>query len=166
MSKDTQPKPVGEVTIRSYRRVPQFSEETEAFTATIYLDGKKAGVATNRGQGAPNRYDFPDHERYTAFMAYAKAWGDTNGVIVEAADALIGGLCEDYQLANEARALLKLRANTVILVEKEPRWFTDDHSGDPAYYEDSTLLVVPDGVESATLAAERNAHTWRVIPTA
>lgn len=166
MTKSTQPTPVNEVTIRNYKPVDALSEDSLAFTATIYLDGKRAGVATNQGHGAPNSYHFTDIERDRAFMAYAESWGQANGVSVEAADALIGKLCEDFELTKEARALLKLRTNTVILIEKGPRWFTDDHSGEPAYYAEPSLLVVPDGKDPATLAAEQNAHAWRVIPTA
>lgn len=165
MSKDEQSTPVKEVTIRNYKPVDALSEETLAFTATIYLDGKRAGEASNHGRGAANRYHFSDHEQYKAFLVYTESWGQANGVTVEAADALIGKLCEDYELTREARALLNLRTNTVILIEKDPAWFTDDHSGAPAYYKDRQLLVVPDGEDPAALAAEKKADAWRVIST-
>lgn len=165
MSRDTQPTPVKEVTVRNYKPVYALSDETLAFTATIYLDGKRAGVASNQGHGAPNRYDFADREQYQAFLVYAEKWGQANEVTVEAADALIGALCEEYELRNQARRLLNLRSNTVILVEKGPVWFTDDHSGKPVGYEERQLVVVADGKEPATLASELNADAWRVIST-
>lgn len=34
------------------------SEETPAFSATIYIDGRKAGTTDNNGQGGSNRYHF------------------------------------------------------------------------------------------------------------
>lgn len=35
----------------------RLSEETNAFSADLYIDGKKAGVASNRGHGGPTDYD-------------------------------------------------------------------------------------------------------------
>lgn len=165
MSRNTQPTPVNEVTVRNYKPVHALSEETLAFTATIYLDGKRAGVASNQGHGGPNRYDFPDQRQCQAFFTYAEKWGQANEVAVEAADALIAALCEEYDLRNQARRLLKLRSNTVILVEKGPVWFTDDHSGKPVDYEERELVVVAEGKKPATLASELNADAWRVIST-
>lgn len=35
---------------------PRLSEETNAFSASIYIDGKKAGIASNRGNGGATDY--------------------------------------------------------------------------------------------------------------
>lgn len=34
----------------------RLSEETNAFSADLYIDGKKAGIASNRGHGGPTEY--------------------------------------------------------------------------------------------------------------
>lgn len=39
------------------------SEETVAFTATLYVDGKKVGSVNNNGQGGPNNICI-DHSKY------------------------------------------------------------------------------------------------------
>jgi hypothetical protein len=165
MSENDEKPPVKEVTVRGYKPVDALSEETVAFTATIYLDGERAGEVSNHGRGGANRYHFADNDRRTAFFDYTQSWAQANGVTGEVADALIEKLCDDYELTNKARALLRLRTNTVILIERDPIWFTDEHSGAPDYYAQRELLVVPDGENPAELAAEHDAHAWRVIPT-
>lgn len=153
------------VTVRNYKPIDALSEETVAFTAQIRLDGRAAGTVRNQGTGGAHKYDFETRSDREAFLAYAESWARNNGVTGSPAEALIDQLCEDYQLTNEARALLKLRTNTVILIETGPVWITEDHSGTPAYYSDRQLLVVPDGEDPAALAAEKHADAWRVIPT-
>ena len=165
MSESSDPQSVKAVTIKNYRPAPQISEETTAFAATIYLDGKRAGTAMNEGQGGPNRYDFADRDLFNAFLAYAKAWGEANDERSEPEDALIGQLCEDYELAKQARRLIRSGATTVVFIEKTPGWFTDDHSRKPDYYQDSYLIGLRTGEDPETVAKAENADTWRVIST-
>lgn len=40
-----------EITLKSFKHSPSLSEETIAFTANIYADGKLVGHASNRGHG-------------------------------------------------------------------------------------------------------------------
>jgi len=40
-----------EITIKNLKVIKALSEETLCFTATVYVDGKKAGTASNRGFG-------------------------------------------------------------------------------------------------------------------
>jgi hypothetical protein len=42
------------VTLKSLKVAEHLSQETTAFTATVYVDGRLAGHATNEGQGGPN----------------------------------------------------------------------------------------------------------------
>lgn len=156
---------VKSVSIRSYQPVRGLSEETEAFTATIYLDGKRAGAASNTGQGGPNRYDFASPAKGDAFFAYAQAWGEANDETFESADALIGQLCEDYDLARKARGLVKRGAVTVVFIQKTPCWFTDDHSGKPDYYDENYLRGLRAGQDPEAAATAEGAEKWRVIPT-
>lgn len=44
------------IELKAYRPSHLMSEETTAFTATIYVDGKHRGRVMNNGQGGPNRY--------------------------------------------------------------------------------------------------------------
>jgi hypothetical protein len=163
VSPDTDPQAVKEVSVRNYQRAPQISDS--AFGVTIYLDGKRAGHASNDGRGGPNRYEFDDRGQRDAFFAYAEAWGKEHGRTVEAADGLIGELCDEFEYTKGARALVRRGAEQVLLIEKGPRWFTDDHDRDPDIYESTYLVGLRGGQDAEKVATEQGAHKWRVIPT-
>lgn len=59
-----------ELTLRSIKIAKHLSEETTAFTATVYIDGKKAGFARNDGRGGSNFVDWTDY----GLAAEYKAW--------------------------------------------------------------------------------------------
>lgn len=44
------------IEIKNLKLSRHLSEETNAFTATVYVDGQKAFDATNHGQGGPDAY--------------------------------------------------------------------------------------------------------------
>lgn len=44
------------IELKNIKEVKSLSEETPCFTATVYIDGKKAGEVSNRGQGGCNDY--------------------------------------------------------------------------------------------------------------
>ena len=46
------------VVLKSLKIAKHLSQETLAYTATIYIDGKKFGYAQNQGIGGPNELDF------------------------------------------------------------------------------------------------------------
>jgi len=152
------------VAVKSYRPAPQLSEETEAFAANIYLDGKRAGYASNSGHGGCNRYGFDSREQQDAFFAYAEQWGEDTGETFEPADALIASLCENIELTKQARKFVKSGAAAVIFIEKTPCWF-GDRAGKPDYYEDCYLLGLPAGRDPAAAAVSEGAEQWRVIST-
>lgn len=47
------------ITLKSIKTVPSMSEETIAFTATVYFNGKRVGAAWNGGRGDPIAFDIP-----------------------------------------------------------------------------------------------------------
>ena len=49
-----------EITLKNLRVAQNLSEETLAFTATIYVDGKRAGDVSNRGNGGSCIWAFND----------------------------------------------------------------------------------------------------------
>lgn len=51
----------------------RLSEETNAFSADLYINGKKAGVASNRGHGGPTDYDSYD-KTGAALIKQAEEW--------------------------------------------------------------------------------------------
>lgn len=48
------------VTLKSVKINEALSEETTCYSATVYLDGKKVGTASNRGHGGEDFYDWTD----------------------------------------------------------------------------------------------------------
>lgn len=50
----------------------RLSEETEAFAAMLYIDGKKAAEVRNSGQGCSNMFHWYDQDAHKAFDAYLK----------------------------------------------------------------------------------------------
>lgn len=51
---------------------PRMSEETTAFNADLWIDGKKVGTAENDGHGGSNLLRFDDRKVEQAFYAWAK----------------------------------------------------------------------------------------------
>jgi hypothetical protein len=156
---------VKEVTVRDFYPAPQIDEA--AFGVDLYLDGKRAGHASNDGRGGCHRYEFDSRELREAFFAYAEAWASEHDKRTsEPADALVDHLCDEFEYAEGARDLVSKGAETVLLIEKGPRWFTDDHDRDPDTYESTRLVGIPRGGQTPEdVAAAQVADRWRVIPT-
>ena len=74
-----------ELTLKGIKINKQLSEETDCFSATIYIDGKKAGLASNRGQGGPNDIDWTDYGLSASYLA----WINKEVMPVEAYDGKI-----------------------------------------------------------------------------
>jgi len=49
------------------------SQETNCFSASIYLDGKRVGVVSNTGCGGPHDYHWDDREASKQIDAYAES---------------------------------------------------------------------------------------------
>ena len=50
------------IELKNIKHSPSLSEETEAFTASLYIDGKKVGNCTNRGHGGCTDIDAIYHD--------------------------------------------------------------------------------------------------------
>jgi hypothetical protein len=62
-----------DVTLKNLKTYPKLSEETLAFSASVYIDGKKVGEASNRGHGEPVLVHWFENETRKNF----EAWLDT-----------------------------------------------------------------------------------------
>ena len=58
------------ITLKNIKHIPRLSEETECFTASIYIDGIKKGDASNRGCGGCT--DIHPRELAESIHNYAK----------------------------------------------------------------------------------------------
>jgi hypothetical protein len=112
------------IELKNLKHMESLSEETNCFTATVYIDGKRAGEASNRGHGGCNEYHpFELHQR---LADYAKTLPevtdqvpmrrDENGATVyEAwthqpnADSLIDNLVTEALIVKDLRKLLSGR---------------------------------------------------------
>jgi hypothetical protein len=96
-----------QIELKSLKVNQRESQETLAFSANLYINGKKAATVGNHGTGGCNHYDFPDRATRHAFEAYAKQWGAERGETFEPADALIQDLIERADIAKVVRSNAK-----------------------------------------------------------
>ncbi len=61
------------IEVKNVKVNQRLSEETTCFSATVYIDGKRAGEVGNHGHGGPNHYYFANQEIYQRFEAFCKA---------------------------------------------------------------------------------------------
>lgn len=61
------------ITLKNVHTYPRLSEETLAFDAVIYIDGKKAGTASNHGTGGENDAHFVSPEMAQTFASIIAA---------------------------------------------------------------------------------------------
>ena len=65
------------ITLKSVKVFVGMSEETTAFTATLYINGKKAAHVKNDGRGGDNYPRFLDRELETEFHEFCKSLPST-----------------------------------------------------------------------------------------
>jgi hypothetical protein len=103
------------IELKSIKHLPAFSDETECFAATIYVDGKKAGTAENRGTGGPTMVSPPalalQINAYGATLPSSILdMGDGSQVeITQNVDIIIGDLLEAFLKERDLRRLLAKR---------------------------------------------------------
>lgn len=66
------------IELRNVKTYPRNSEETAAFNASVYVDGKRVGEASNSGRGEANRLEVPRdiEEKMSAFCKTLPPSGD------------------------------------------------------------------------------------------
>lgn len=83
------PTVIGRVDIRHAQAFDALSEETLAFSADVYVDGRLVGQARNDGHGGCNSYSFVSRYFQMEFDAEMKAWGARHGITFEPDAAFI-----------------------------------------------------------------------------
>lgn len=120
------------LTVKNYKRVEWASEETDCYTASLYLDGKKIGTARNDGHGGADYHDFDSREGREAFEAYVKEWvasvqddpkHQIDGKCYADADSLVAEACERFRREKEMKKALKGYAK-VVRIERPQGWAT------------------------------------------
>ena len=93
------------------------SHETHCFEASVYIDGKRAGIVSNDGQGGSNNYD--SRALVEALKAHAKTLPKLRyeeHEFEQDADTLIGNLLMDHLYAKDLKRALSTR---VLFVNKD-----------------------------------------------
>jgi hypothetical protein len=122
------------LTVKNYKRAEWASEETDCFTASLYLDGKKIGWARNDGRGGCDFYDFVSRDAREAFEAYVEEWKKTvsddpnfcleDGRCFAGAESLVGEACANFRREREMKKALKGYA-AVVRIERPEGWVTN-----------------------------------------
>jgi len=93
------------------------SHETHCFEASVYIDGKRAGIVSNDGQGGSNNYDsralveaLKEHAKTLPKLRYEEHEFEQD------ADTLIGNLLMDHLYAKDLKRALSTR---VLFVNKD-----------------------------------------------
>lgn len=61
------------VELKKFKHYPRLSQETDAFSAELWIDGKKAANASNSGTGGCDELHFSDRKVEKAFYDYCKS---------------------------------------------------------------------------------------------
>lgn len=146
------------IELKNVKIAANLSRETTAFTATVYVDGKRAFLASNEGSGGSNLYEplpgktgsetYPivrEAEAYAASLPrrVAKLSGSEVFEYQPDLDTLVGDLLEKYELAREVKRAL--RGKTII--EKDGKLLS--------------LRAKPDAVVRSRLASTH--PDWRIV---
>jgi len=112
------------ITLKNVKFSEFASHETNCFEATVYIDGKRAGVASNDGHGGCNRYS--PNTLYATLNEHAETlppivsrYLDGNGkhmILEHDADILIGNLF-DYWL--HSRDLKKSLSKSILFIGED-----------------------------------------------
>jgi hypothetical protein len=103
-----------QITLKNIKHSNFASHETECFEATVYIDGKRAGTASNDGQGGPNMYH-PNTlaealERHAETLPPTEY--DSGGETItfkQDADIVIGELLMQHLLAQDLKRAMSRR---------------------------------------------------------
>lgn len=100
-----------EITLKNITVNERLSDETNCFSASLYVDGKKIGVVSNHGTGGPDNFD-GDWEAFNN----AETWLKENKPAVTLFDdhtipmdmeLYVGELVEDWRLTRDIKKDLK-----------------------------------------------------------
>jgi hypothetical protein len=79
------------------------SEETTAFNASLYINGKKVGWAKNQGTGGPTDYGADDHKEYAILKTADEYYQKKE----QSLEDVIGNLLEEYLVEQDGKKMKK-----------------------------------------------------------
>ena len=109
------------VELKKYKSTPALSQETVAFTARIYVDGKSAGTARHDGHGGANYIYWDDRdlgdrvERWAATQVNERGLPmDLDALVFMLVDKLEDEKLEAAELRQRERVVAKLQARGLV----------------------------------------------------
>ena len=114
-----------DITLKNVKIYAGLSEETIAFNASVYIDGKKVGEAKNNGRGGNNDVDVRDKDgRWNRDLiqkmeteAATHTWSYEGKTHPHSLDSYIGDLVDDVQEQRDLKR--KCRTQTLFRVPDE-----------------------------------------------
>jgi len=121
------------LTVKNYKHIERMSEETDCFTASLYLDGKRIGTAENAGHGGPDDYFFETPADKNAFDTFVEEWVDSdearndpdnwiNGTYCACDEVVVYQACRNFCREQTMKKALKNCGGndftTVVLIER------------------------------------------------
>lgn len=102
------------IEIRNVKYAAFASQETNCFSAAIYIDGVKTGTVSNEGYGGPDM--FHPHEVQTRIDAYAATLPEVSladigveGTMKQSAEIIIGELMNDWLVDRDIKRMTKAK---------------------------------------------------------
>ena len=103
------------IELKGLKHLASMSEETPCFTATVWIDGKKAGSVKNSGHGGCNFYT--PHDLQATLETYAQTLPPltiSGTTIEQSADIVIGEAFDAYL---RRRDLIKLLRGQIVTIK-------------------------------------------------
>lgn len=101
------------IELKNIKHMPSLSEETECYSASLYVDGKKIGDVSNRGHGGPDEF-FGDREAFKQAekwlaenMAPVELGMETDRSIPMDMELYCGQLLEEHLVRKDLKSALK-----------------------------------------------------------
>lgn len=143
------------IELKGLKHFRELSDDSEAFAATILVDGVKAATVRNDGNGGPNEYEVLNKVAFEAFSAEAKRLNPT--FKYETGDILVGDLMEK---AEDDKFIEKCRKGGFFFVVKTWRWVSDDLDGGEKHYSGASLhgYTNPDQLDGILKKAKAIKH--------
>lgn len=113
------------IELRRITHNARLSQETNAFAADIYVDGKKVGTAQNAGHGGPTDYHITPRELREAIEDYAKSLPPVqvgSQSLPMDLEFCIDLLLEDYLRAKEDAKMTKRHLSFRLKGDPKHRW--------------------------------------------
>jgi hypothetical protein len=147
-----------QIELKNFKFYPSFSEETNAYTATVYVNGTRAFEAKNDGRGGCDFYTPLSPEGRT-LLEEAEAWAKSQPPLQ---DEQVGELQMDLELHLAQMVEAKIRETEEKRIEKQMR----------NWCKTKTVFRTPDMPEgqystfSAPFSAVMKAHVLTKYPNA